>query len=194
MKGWYGNKYNHSLASRGIKSIQKKRNDEWDFDFLVRRSTKELNEDIKDIEMFPDEITDNDILIMIDVDETAMDKLDFPESVKENYIDFVEKLKEKTNKRIHGITPSDTFLNDWNDKNWDVVGWSEDYQCGLVSEELVEKIKKYYDNNNRIIVFGIYYDDCVRKTTANLSYFFPNVYRWKNYSIGEEFGTYYSGD
>ena len=170
---WNNEKYRHGMAAKGIRTIN-------------------ITNKLKNIEFYPSDIKPNDIIIMIDVDEYSMDLLNWPEDVKEEYINFVKQITTKTKNTIHGITQSDTVLFDWNSNNWKTVEWAENYSEGKISKELINEIKNKYDGKGRIIVFGAMYDDCVRKVSTDLSKQFKKVYRWKNYSIGEDFDTYYT--
>jgi len=179
-KGWYNKSYEHSLASRGIKTNQCNCSLNYD-------DVKQIK--FMDVELYPDEITKDDILVMIDVDENIMKRINWSDEIIEEYKKFVKSLEGKTKYRIHGIN-NEVIFDGWNYKNWIIEHWANDYEEGHVTSDLIDRIKSM-PNKGRIIIFGAIYDDCVKKVTVGLTKEFPNVYRWKNYSIGEAYDTYY---
>lgn len=153
--------------------------------------------EVEEFDGYPEDIRANTILVMVDVDSTTMDtQLNWPSSVQTHYRQFVRGLAKKTKRRIHAYTTGDTDDESWNTRGWEWVEWAENYKKGILSDELVDAVKKKGGGKLDIVVFGAMWSDCVEKVAKGLSKVFPKVYAWREYSMDEATdGTYFvSGD
>lgn len=152
--------------------------------------------DVEEFVGFPEDITADTILVMVDVDTRAMDEqLRWPRSVQAHYKQFVKGLSKRTRRRIHAYSSGNTVLETWNTKGWETVPWhdeAEDYKKGRVSEDLIKTVRLMGGDTLPVVVFGAMWSDCVLKVANGLAKKFPKVYAWRGYSIDKDApDTYY---
>ena len=118
MKGWYGNKYGHSLASRGIRSMVKKPKMETDVDvfgFLYEIILK------KDLDTFDFEFSGH----------TKNEREEIWKDLQENPDSYMEYAPYRSNKAIYDV--ADKYYNT-------LVLWI------MTGEEISKNEAKYYVN------------------------------------------------